>query len=64
MRRIVENTINTESGPVRIRYLSEDGIDDIFYLLTQQYIDTLLNGRKHDTYIPREIRSRYIKVFE
>lgn len=64
MKKVVETTINTENGPVRIRYLSEDNIDDMFHLLVQQHIDVFINNETHDSYIPRDIKSRYIKVFE
>jgi hypothetical protein len=62
MKKIVENTINTENGPVRIRYLNEDNIDDAYFLLVMQSIDAKINNGSHDSYIPREIKDRYIKV--
>ncbi len=64
MKKVIETVINTENGPVRIRYLSEDNIDDIYHLLVQQYVDVFINNESHDDYIPRDIKSRYIKVFE
>jgi hypothetical protein len=64
MRKAIETVINTENGPVRIRYLSEDNIDDMYHLLVHQYVDTFINNEAHDNYIPRDIKSRYIKVFE
>ncbi len=63
MRRVEESTLLTDKGPMILRYLSEDTVDDMYLLLLYKSLDTRMNGTKHDEYVPREIKNRYIKMF-
>lgn len=62
MREIKEVVINTNEQ-YTIRYLTESSIEDIYFLMLKNYEYKLVTGKELPLEINRDIKDKYIKLF-